>query len=251
MLGHTGDGVANARAVPRRYHQVIVGQDEVGPWTARFITYFPIASVVLFLLAVPHPRTRALAYWIVMENKPVELATFMFLSAGGIIGLWVVLQGVRQREPLFVVAFYALFTAGVIFSAGEEVAWGQWFLHYRTPAWFEQVNAQHEVTFHNVRWLQGHSDFFRLAFGLGGVIGLLLDRWPAFRKIAVPRLLGAAVLTIASVSIVDTYEDFYPMQRTVSRAIFESSEVIEMLIGFAALTYVWLNLRKLAAGWRA
>ena len=40
---------------------------------------------------------------------------------------------------------------GCVVVAGEEVNWGQTFLHYSTPNWLEGANIQQEFSLHNLR----------------------------------------------------------------------------------------------------
>ena len=56
----------------------------------------------------------------------------------------------RQRLGAFTVAFFVAYSVGLLLVAGEEVAWGQWFFHWKTPEAWSAVNVQHETTLHNV-----------------------------------------------------------------------------------------------------
>jgi hypothetical protein len=65
---------------------------------------------------------------------------------------------------------------GLFFVALEEVAWGQQFFGFRSPAFMIEMNVQNEFTSHNVDILQDRTDFFNLLFGIWGLIGLWLSR---------------------------------------------------------------------------
>jgi hypothetical protein len=73
----------------------------------------------------------------------------------GVAGILLVRRSVRQRPAgteaglqrwwLLALAF------GCVFVAGEEMNWGQTFLHYATPGWLEGTNLQQEFSVHNLR----------------------------------------------------------------------------------------------------
>ncbi len=52
----------------------------------------------------------------------------------------------RTRRNAVLLGFALLF----VFGAGEEIDWGQRFLHFRTPAFMRSANAQHEFNIHNL-----------------------------------------------------------------------------------------------------
>jgi hypothetical protein len=126
----------------------------------------------------------------------------------------------------------------------EEVAWGQRWFGFETPEALREINMQHEVTLHNIRGLHGWSDLMRLAFGLGGLVGIFLWRFPRMRSVAVAPVLWSWFLVISIHAAIDTYNDFAPISRRIDFALQRSSEVIELLIGAAALLYAGLHARR-------
>jgi len=201
-----------------------------------------MAIGVLIGLLVPSLRDLTFAIAGRGESKPVELLTFLFLLAGGILGIRLTLRARRAGAEPMVWGFYALFTLGLLWTGMEEIAWGQAFLGYQTPALMHKYNAQDEMTFHNLKGLQGHSEWFRLAFGLGGLVGLRLARVPRYRAIATPRLLVTWLIVIAVSSAVDELNDHISLGERLDFAVNTLSETIEMLIGMAGFLYVWAHL---------
>lgn len=127
----------------------------------------------------------------------------------------------------------------------EEVAWGQHFFGFDTPGVFKSINKQNELTIHNINGLHGHSEFFRIIFGLGGLLGICLNGYIKAQKIAVPRILLSYFLIITIVAGLDLYNDYFPIEKGFDRGVRWMSEIIEALIGIAGLFYVWLMDRKL------
>lgn len=217
---------------------------------ARVIVVFPFAIFMLvgFLLVVPF--TRQSAIWLLQENHPIEILSVIFLLVGSLRGAMLALRVYGHGETTLCVGFYLAFALGLLFTAMEEVAWGQKVINFETPSVWKELNAQGEMTLHNVHGLQGRSEIFRLTFGLGGLIGVWVARKPALRKIAAPGMLLSWFLVISGHSIVDMFNDVVPVQKDFDAAIYRLSELIEMLIGMAGFLYVELNARRLATEWR-
>lgn len=211
---------------------------------------FPFICVFFYALFIALPSTRSAILWTLQENHPVELLTFLFLLVGGVKGLVLAWQTRRCGERRLVFAFYAVFSVGLLLTAMEEIAWGQWFFGFPTPAFLNEINVQGEITLHNLRGLQGHSEFFRLTYGLGGLIGVSLSSYQYFRKIGTPVILLPFFSIITILAGIDLYNDYFRIQENIDFAVRRSSELVEMLIGISGFTFVWLNARMLAAEWK-
>ena len=218
----------------------------VSTGTRRGLNAAPILMTVGVLVGLLVPATRNLTFAMAGrgERKPVELLTFLFLLAGGILGVGLAMRARRAGAEPIVWGFYTLFALGLLVTGMEEIAWGQTFLGYRTPELLHEINAQDEMTLHNLPGLQGHSEWFRLAFGLGGLVGLALARTPRYRAIATPRLLLTWLVVIVVSSAVDELNDHVSLGRTLDFAINTLSETVEMLIGMAGFLYVWVHLTQ-------
>jgi len=127
----------------------------------------------------------ALAYATLFLPKPwVDYFTFedgvwesmgalaIFSASITMILLW---RRSRGRETrLYQIALLCL--AAIFFLiAGEEVAWGQHFLHWPTPADLDRYNNQHETTLHNIRAVNGDANraFNAFWFAFGVLVPLL------------------------------------------------------------------------------
>ena len=216
----------------------------------RAIVLLPFICVLSFVVLGAPDATRPVALWLLDENHPVEWLTFLALLAGGITGFRLYLHLRRLGEGGFVSGFYLVFSLGLFITAMEEIAWGQWLFGFRTPQVLSRINEQNEVTLHNIRRLHGHSEFFRLIFGLGGLIGISLSSHRSVRKIGVPIILWPTFVIITILAAIDLYYDYYPDQGELVRGLANLSELVEMFIGISGFLYVWLNTRILASGWK-
>jgi hypothetical protein len=228
----------------------------IKPWLANLIILSPIvlALVADWLLTFPPtPSVYSIAAeWIATgEHHPVEMLSFVFDLLAGILGLALVWQAKKRGDGLFVVGFYALFSIGMLFLAGEEVAWGQWIVGFDalpTPSWMYEMNDQGEITLHNMGSNAGKGgDLFRQAWGLGGILGVFLGVWrysrQRFRKVAVPVILlpWFLVITIFASPLLDSIVPSAEQWR------WPLDEVTEMMIGMAGFLFIWLNARMLSS----
>lgn len=107
-----------------------------------------------------------MAYWLVgfdrefgdgfaAEDGPIEYGTavLLLLSAGVLLGNAVRIVRNGRRVSGAIVVIYAL---AFVFGAGEEVSWGQRIFGIETPEYFQQNNAQGEMTIHNLNWGEDH-----------------------------------------------------------------------------------------------
>jgi hypothetical protein len=200
--------------------------------------------VLFYGLLLSVSSTRDTARKMMDENHHVELVTFGSLFLGTIFS---VALAWRSRRTLFVSAFFALFALGLLFTAGEEVAWGQTFFDFETPRALKGLNRQNELTLHNLEGFHNRTEFFRIAFGVGGLVGVWLSWRGRLRPIAAPPVLLPWFLLITLLAGLDLVNDFYRIHRQFDRNIHELSEVVEMMVGLAALLYAWIKLRTLPA----
>lgn len=180
-----------------------VGRIMLAPWL--------IVGVFGFALGLP--ATRAATYWILQENNVVELASFAVFVIGGAWGLRIACRVWKGGQGRCVAAFYALFSIVLILIGMEEIAWGQQLLGFDTPEAMLEINLQGELTLHNIKGMQGNTEFLRLAFGLGGIAGVWLSGFDRFRKIGAPALLLSWFVVIVVMSAVDLFNDYVELPR--------------------------------------
>ena len=219
----------------------------------RFLALIPVLLVLGFGLLWLNPSTRQMAWRLSDENHLIELSTFLALFAGGLLGLGLTRSLVRAEASWRLRIFYAVFSLGLLVVAMEEIAWGQWFLGFETPAAIRWRNKQGELTLHNIGSLHGNADLLRLAFSIGGLIGFGLRRTPIMRGIAPPAACVpwfAVILVCAGLERLMEFE-FVRWSPDIEQLLMHvMPELIEMLIGVCALLYVWIHRRRFALGER-
>ena len=109
---------------------------------------------------------------------------------------------------------------------------------------------QGEFTVHNIRGLHGQTEFVRVAFGLGGLLGVWLSSRRYFRMIGAPFILSSWFLIISIHAVPDLYIEYFSIERRFDKLISNLAEFIEMMIGMSGFLFIWLNARMLAAKWR-
>ena len=216
---------------------------------AILIIFLPLITIPSYGLSMLLPQTRRVALLLVKENHVVEILTFVFLFLGSLQGLYLGWWAI-SKEKLFTGTFYALFSLGMFFVAMEEIAWGQQFFNFQTPYFIKTINAQRELTVHNLNGLHGKSEFFHILFGAGGLVGIWLNTRLSSHEIGVPLVLLTWFFSITAVSGIDLYNDYFPIEKSFDQGMRWMSEVIEMLIGIAGFLYISLMTRKLKIKWQ-
>lgn len=214
---------------------------------AKVVFYLPlwISGAVFLLLLIP--VTRDFGFWMLKENHPVEIGTFLLFFFGGLYGI---INFIRYRKslPTFAVIFYCLFAFFFILLAMEEIAWGQWFFKFQTPEDWAAVNVQNETTLHNLEVMQENNDLLRLIYGVGGLIGIFFGTSKFLRELAVPQFLLLWFVIIAAHSVLDIVVDWSEKDYRIMRPIIRFNEVTEFLIAFSGVLYLRYNLiRKKAS----
>jgi hypothetical protein len=228
---------------------------DIQPWLAKLIVIAPYVILFVFTFFMSLPPTQDFTELLTHRNYPVELIAIAFSVCGGVLGLRLAWRAKKNNEEAFVVAFYALFSLGLLWLAGEFNAWGQNFIGYATPPWLDRINAQHMFTLHNIEGMQGHNHWLRLVFSTGGLIGILLTRSPRYRKIGAATILFSWFLLVLIKCGFDFWVKNWPVESSYNWLLFNwiinrISKVAKMMVAISGFLYVWLNARLLAAEWR-
>ncbi|MEO6468245.1 MAG: hypothetical protein ABIP21_04030 [Acidimicrobiia bacterium] len=207
------------------------------------LTAVVLATTLTFHALYVLPVTRRFAQWLLQENLVVENITVVTVFTASVLALLLARRTHRDGQPAFVTWFFAVFGLGLFVVAMEEISWGQWLFFFETPGSWKAINRQGETNLHNLDGLWGRSEWMRLVFALGGLLGVLANRWRRFRPIAVPQaMLGWFVLITLYVAV-DAVNDFARGSWFLS-TFNPMSEWIEMLIGLSALASVVLMRDK-------
>ena len=222
----------------------------ISPGLILTIGLAPIVIPLLYVGLLWSPHTDRWAVEMLRENRPVQLLTFLALIWAGIQGLLLAKRARGEGEGALVTGFYFLFSCALIFTAMEEISWGQTFFRFATPSILRDINAQREFSLHNIRGLQGQAEILRGIFGLGGIIGVGLSARAGFKKICPPEMLLPWFLIIFAFAFLDFYVELYSINTVFSWFVLRLAEVMELLVGFSAVLFIWLNQRKLKITWK-
>ena len=201
----------------------------------------PALLVVAFGAMWLNEGTRHDAWVISDENQPIELITFGALLVGGCWGFWHLRELGREGVALVTRMIFGVICLGLVVVAMEEISWGQWFLKFETPELVDQYNLQNELNLHNLKWTYGKSEVMRLAFGIGGIVGLLAGLAGLLRRIAPTMALLPWLVVIAFNAAVEFLVGWYEYSYSedVDRLVIHvMPELTEMLIGLAGLGYI-------------
>ena len=220
----------------------------IHPVVARMITLLPFALVFASIALRENPITRRYMKWMLYENHPVELLTFASLLIAGILGCRLAWRIRKMGGGWLYSAFYVVFGMGLIFVAMEEISWGQWFFFYETPEAIKSINKQEEMNLHNLPAFHAPFEILRVAFGVGGLLGIVCSFIKLTRPIGAPLPLVFWFIFIAILAALDLHNYYVDYTSdSIYGIAAHQVELLELLIGCAALLYMWLNGRQFAS----
>jgi hypothetical protein len=212
--------------------------------------FLPLVLVLGHFSLLSHPLTRPLGLAISQENRPIELLTVAFLLTGGVLGIAYALRARRRGESGPVWGFLALFSVALLVVGMDEIAWGQILFGFATPESWREINAQRELTLHNLQGVHPYSEYLNLAFGASGMFGIALPallrstgaRAPALLnfadRLAPPAALFPWLAVIALTAMAVILGDAFAAPERLRVTLRWLSETGEMLIGITGFLYV-------------
>jgi len=191
--------------------------------------------------------------WFAAEDHFSENLSALFLLITGVILLgnsfYKIKKGRRFREE----ALFVLFGLMFLFSAGEEISWGQRIFDLPTPGFFLKYNAQQELSFHNLFIF--HTSLYNpntildvFVFLMGIMIPILCFRSEKIRqaldKINFP-IIQLSFLPIFSMGLIYGLA----MVQITNHHLFAPNEIKEFIysIGFFLYSIAVVSLNKSAA----
>lgn len=146
---------------------------------AAAIFFFPVVLFFGFLILC---LIECDYYWDLRNQEGTfEHIQAVFYLAAFVLGVISAKRAYQQRRmPVF--WLLALFSLGVFFVLGEEIAWGQALFGFNSPEFFQHHNQQGDMTLHNV-WLVESGKWHHKAFLLVGLYGAFA--WLATRNLPV------------------------------------------------------------------
>ena len=208
------------------------------------LTAVVLAGTVGFHVFYLIPATRDAVATLLHEDNVVEMLTFVALAAACALAVRLTRDLRRQGQPRWIWVFFALFALGLFVVAMEEISWGQWLFFWKTPEGWKELNRQGETNLHNLPGLFGRSEWMRLTFAAGGLIGVFVARRPKLKRLATPPALTGFFVIMVAYILLDLVDDLFDAPWVIT-TFSNMSEFVEMLIGFAAFCYFVLKREEL------
>ena len=206
--------------------------------SAPFLILLGLAALVLT------PALSNFGYWLLDENRPVEVLTFLIALLAAIEGFRLSQHYARKNRRRLLI-FYGLFALLFFFFAMEEISWGQQFLGFDTPEFWRVRNAQDELTLHNYDF--SGAKYLEVYPLIAGLIGLLSvgAAWLRLlpKSISPPLILVSWFAAISLHSGLDLFHEFYIFNPGLDELINALDEAAEMLVAIAGFLFVYLKRR--------
>jgi len=146
VWGHWEDVAKMARRAAR-------SRAEISPWevlqgsSSLWLGLPLLLAVALSLLA--HAAHDFYGTYMASELGGVELLQAVVIAGAAVLAAVTLAQPAVRRRP-WLAAWLLLAVAGCVYTAGEEVSWGQHLFAWATPEPWQQFNDQGETNLHNV-----------------------------------------------------------------------------------------------------
>jgi hypothetical protein len=217
-------------------------QYRLAPALIHLLAFYLPLGILIFQVGLSLPAFRDFRPYFWGENKPVEMLQFYFFMLASIQAAFVAWQMLKQQEKVYVWGMYALFALVMFFIGMEEIAWGQQLFSFQSPAFFKALNAQKEVTLHNIHSVPD-TKFFNLAFGISGLVGIWFSTQKQFVKLGIPKMLGGWFGGVVILSVLAVFTKYVPVQKHFDYSVDKQTETVELMIAMAGFFYGWLNAR--------
>ena len=122
-----------------------------GQWSIRlWFVSVVIPLLILALILMANYVGGDFKYWLLKSQVGIqESATGALAFAAGVIGLIAYFhRGVRHDRKLRV--WLLLFVMAMIYFAGEDLNWGQYYFGWNAPEFFQVHNREQETNLHNM-----------------------------------------------------------------------------------------------------
>jgi hypothetical protein len=226
----------------------------VTPRRAVILALVPPLAALAFVAVAPFP---GLFHWMIDEDSALETLQFTLILATCGAVTWLSVRLLRNNH-VGIGLLYVLLALATFFIAGEEISWGQRIFGWSTPPALERINAQQEISVHNI---QGLHQPFIIAVMLAGLYGTAMP----LLRLGLParwRRSGTLSLLIPPLFLIPAFlmPFGYRFVRLVFRpeqyvapgyrvfVITEFNELTELTLYFGLLAFAWLNLRRLRRG---
>ena len=187
--------------------------------------------------------------WVIPEGYSVlELSQFIILLIGLAIAVRLLFTPFVRKRP-FVLTVTIIGALTCLYTAGEEMSWGQHFFHWNTPEYWALVNRQGETNLHNTyavfeKWPRA---ILELGIAIGGLlVPLAAAFFPAVRANRMSLFLPAAALVPTAIAVFAfKFGDLTQQKGYMGELLLRPSETIEILLYFFILAYLIVYARRI------
>jgi hypothetical protein len=180
--------------------------------------------------------------WIIPEGYGIlEFSQFIILLVALAIAVRLLFKPFVRKRP-FVFAVTIIAVLGCIYTAGEEMSWGQHFFHWKTPEYWAMVNRQQETNLHNIypAFEQWPRTVVALGVAIGGIlVPLAAAFFPRVRSNRMSLFLPASALLPTAVIAMGFKLEL------VHRLVNRPSEAVELYLYFFILGYLIVYARRI------
>ncbi len=179
--------------------------------------------------------------WLLSENGLYELLQFAAIFAAFLAACRILWRMDRRAHP-WLFAWIAVAALASFYIAGEEISWGQQFLHWSTPEEWAALNDQDETNLHNTSsWLDQKPRWvLQIGMFVGGLLIPLLRR---VRPAALPARFSAiypsdSLAPVAGIAALVKIVNMAARELFGVSLFFRASEVIELYMFYFVLLYL-------------
>lgn len=126
----------------------------------------PVTMVVFWIILHTFPETYRM---LVVEDGPLEYLQFFLYLISAVYAFRIFLHFKKIPKKKVYAILFLLLSLGLLFVAKEEISWGQRLLGIETPEAIAEINAQDEITIHNLEIFQ--HDILHMSFMFVGLYG--------------------------------------------------------------------------------
>jgi hypothetical protein len=202
----------------------------------------PITMFGFWILLHTFPETYRL---LVIEDGLLEFLQFFLYIISAFTAFKIFLHFKKiPKKKVYAICFLFL-SAGLVFVAFEEISWGQRLLGIETPETIAEINAQEELTIHNLHIFQ--HDILHLAYmsvGIYGSFSYFIAKKPFpdnFDKIKIFTPGPEYFFCFFSVFVYYFLTDIYLVPNEIKIGIFHPNrlqEVFETYLAFGFFGYI-------------
>ena len=166
--------VAQWREIPSRVDSFAIIPAIHSSWLKKtLLLLLPIWTVGVTISLIP--GYDAWAARLTEESGVFQTLTVVCYLFSAIVAFKLILPLFRRNAPKGLLRWWLLALAlGCLFVAGEEINWGDLYLHYKSVELIKQVNFQHDVSLHNTPLpfigIHGFNSLSRILAIFGGIL---------------------------------------------------------------------------------